>query len=102
MSSHHAQPPSSPPYHPHPLHPSQPPSSPPIPSPHPRQQLLEAFGAGTAVVVCPIKAILYEGKELAVIQDEAATVGPLTRRVWDAITDIQYGRVEHPWSVRID
>jgi branched-chain amino acid aminotransferase len=52
------------------------------------------------VVVCPIKAILYEGEELSIIETNGSeNVGPLTRRVWDAITDIQYGRVEHPWSV---
>lgn len=28
-------------------------------------------------------------------------IGPIARRFWDSITDIQYGRVEHPWSVRI-
>lgn len=54
------------------------------------------------MVVCPIKAILYEGEEIPIITNGADSVGPLTRRVWDAITDIQYGRVEHPWSVRIE
>jgi len=51
-------------------------------------QLLEAFGAGTAVVVCPIKGILYQGKEVSFIK-EGEQVGPLTIRVWDALTDIQ-------------
>jgi hypothetical protein len=26
-------------------------------------------------------------------------IGPLAKRMWDEISDIQYGRVEHPWSV---
>lgn len=28
-------------------------------------------------------------------------IGPLAKRFWETLTDIQYGRVEHPWSVRI-
>uniref|UniRef100_I2CQ49 Branched-chain amino acid aminotransferase n=1 Tax=Nannochloropsis gaditana (strain CCMP526) TaxID=1093141 RepID=I2CQ49_NANGC len=64
-------------------------------------RLLEAFGAGTAVVVCPIRAILYEEEDVVVIK-EGDDVGPLTKRMWDALTDIQYGKVDHPWSVLID
>jgi len=26
-------------------------------------------------------------------------IGPLAKRMWDEIGAIQYGRVEHPWSV---
>jgi len=43
------------------------------------------------VVVCPIKGILYEGEEVSIIE-EGGKVGPLTMRVWDALTDIQVGR----------
>ncbi|TFJ82818.1 hypothetical protein NSK_005893 [Nannochloropsis salina CCMP1776] len=64
-------------------------------------RLLEAFGAGTAVVVCPIRAILYEEEDVVVIK-EGDDVGPLTKRMWDALTDIQYGKFDHPWSVLID
>lgn len=28
-------------------------------------------------------------------------IGPLAKRFWETLTDIQYGRVEHPWSVKI-
>lgn len=28
-----------------------------------------------------------------------AGIGPFAKRLWDALTDIQYGRKEHPWSV---
>lgn len=61
-------------------------------------RLLEIFGCGTAAIVAPVKAILYEGEEIKVPTGDKA--GPLTRRLWQDIIDIQYGRVvDHPWSV---
>lgn len=61
-------------------------------------RLLEAFGAGTAAVVTPISCIQYQGEDI-----EIPAVGEVTQRVWDEITDIQYGKVEGPqgWSVKI-
>ena len=64
-------------------------------------RLLEAFGAGTAAVVSPVKAISYEGKEIAVPVGEGGA-GPLTARFWSTLLDVQYGRVPGPdpsWSV---
>jgi branched-chain amino acid aminotransferase len=60
-------------------------------------RLIEAFGAGTAAVVTPIEAIQYKGKDIEV------PVGTLTKRIWDAITGIQYGKTQGPegWSVTI-
>ncbi|CAM9423297.1 unnamed protein product, partial [Hapterophycus canaliculatus] len=62
-------------------------------------RLLEVFGTGTAAVISPVKAIKYRGSEIEVPSGD--TIGALARRFWGALTDIQYGRVEHPWSVRI-
>lgn len=61
-------------------------------------RLMEAFGAGTAAVVTPISCIEYKGEDI----DVPAT-GPLTKRIWDEITGIQYGKVEGPagWSHKI-
>ena len=61
-------------------------------------RLLEAFGAGTAAVVTPISCIQYKGKDI-----EIPAVGELTKRVWDEIIAIQYGKVQGPpgWSVVI-
>jgi branched-chain amino acid aminotransferase len=61
-------------------------------------RLLEAFGAGTAAVVSPISCIQYKGQDI-----EIPAVGRLTKRVWDEITGIQYGKKEGPpgWSVII-
>ncbi|KAK2712543.1 branched-chain-amino-acid aminotransferase, cytosolic-like [Artemia franciscana] len=63
-------------------------------------RLLEIFGAGTACVVCPVSSISYEGKRLSIPTMEHAS--PLNTRFLKTINDIQYGRVDHPWAVRID
>jgi branched-chain amino acid aminotransferase len=59
------------------------------------RRLIEAFGAGTAAVVTPISCIEYKGKDI----DVPAT-GHLTKRIWDSITGIQYGKIDGPagWS----
>jgi branched-chain amino acid aminotransferase len=61
-------------------------------------RLLEAFGAGTAAVVTPISCIGYKGQDINV-----PATGALTKRIWDAITGIQYGKIEGPsgWSHKI-
>ncbi|KAB7505366.1 Branched-chain-amino-acid aminotransferase [Armadillidium nasatum] len=63
-------------------------------------RLLEIFGAGTAVVVCPVGEIHYMDKVIKVptMQQEK----PLYKKVYNAILDIQYGRNQHPWAVPID
>lgn len=64
----------------------------------------EVFGAGTACIVSPVKAIGYQGEELPVPLDPTdpqAQAGPYTKRFNDAILDIQYGDVDSPWSVVI-
>lgn len=68
-------------------------------------RLLEAFGAGTAAVVSPIKALSFEGEELKVPldpKDPSAGAGPMAKRFWNELTSIQYGKVDHPWSVIIN
>lgn len=65
-------------------------------------RVLEMFGAGTAAVVSPIRTIRYQGADWAIPLDPAdpsGQAGPLARRLWDAIIKIQYGQVDHPWSV---
>ena len=58
--------------------------------------LREAFGAGTAAIISPVGRMAYRDEEL-VINDDAA--GPLTRELYDAITDIQRGESadRHGW-----
>lgn len=65
-------------------------------------RMLEAFGAGTAAIVSPVKSIHYAGKDYQIPldpQDPSSQAGPLAKRMSKDIMDIQYGRVDHPWSV---
>lgn len=66
------------------------------------KRVIEMFGAGTAAIVSPIKAINYIGTEHAVPLDPAnptSEAGPLTKRIADTIMGIQYGEIESEWSV---
>jgi branched-chain amino acid aminotransferase len=58
---------------------------------------LEAFGAGTAVVISPVQSIFYNGKDIIIPTGDDA--GPIALKLWRSLYDIQYGKVEHPWSV---
>ncbi len=63
--------------------------------------LLEAFGTGTAAIVCPVSKIGYEGKDLVLpVHDEG--VGPVSKALWERIVDIQEGKIESPWTVLCD
>ena len=60
----------------------------------------EAFGAGTAAVVCPVKELVYQGKNFHIPIQEDKGAGPLTQEVLKKMTDLQYGRVSRPeWQV---
>lgn len=63
--------------------------------------LVEAFGAGTAAVVSPIKEIGYKGKDIAVPLQEGKEAGPLTEQVSNWVSEIQYGLAEHPWNYKV-
>ncbi len=65
----------------------------------PSLQLLESFGAGTAAVISPVNGILYDGKTIEIPTGSEA--GPFAMKMWRTLTDIQYGKVDHPWSVKI-
>ena len=60
-------------------------------------RLLEVFGAGTAAVICPINKIFYEGDAIDV--PTGTDIGPVANTFWQKLSDIQYGRVDSPWSV---
>lgn len=53
-------------------------------------RITEAFTMGTGAVVAPVGRFGYQGKEFIVGGNKA---GPVTQRLFDALTDIQYGRV---------
>ena len=51
--------------------------------------LKEAWGCGTAAVVSPIGGLAYAGKEYTV---GGGKIGSMTKRLFDTLTDIQWGR----------
>lgn len=68
------------------------------------KRVIEMFGAGTAAIVSPVKAIFYNGRDLDVPLDPSkpsSQAGPLTKRFADTIMGIQYGEIESEWSVVI-
>jgi len=59
-------------------------------------RVFEAFGAGTAAVVCPIKSFYYEGETYSIPIEEAKGAGKLTQRVLQTMLDLQYGVTKRP------
>jgi branched-chain amino acid aminotransferase len=63
-------------------------------------KLKEVFGAGTAAVISPVGEIKYGDQVITIAGGE---VGPVARKYYKAITDIQYGKAEDPlgWIVPV-
>jgi branched-chain amino acid aminotransferase len=66
-------------------------------------RLLEVFGCGTAALLCPVKSIVYEDTEIE-IPTPSLTPGSksVMASIWKTISDIQYGRKTHPWSILLN
>jgi branched-chain amino acid aminotransferase len=64
-------------------------------------KITEVFGCGTAAVIAPVGKFGYKEKEF-VINDYQ--VGPVSRRLYRELTDIQYGRSPDPfgWILTIE
>ncbi len=62
--------------------------------------LEEAWGTGTAAVVSPIGEIYYQGENHTVNNFE---IGPVTHKLYESITGIQWGKTEdtHGWIVPV-
>ena len=60
-------------------------------------RFLESFGVGTAAVISPVKSILYNDLDMKLPSGDNA--GPVAQKMWDTLYDIQYGKVDHPWSI---
>lgn len=65
-------------------------------------KFVEAGACGTAAVISPIGGVQH-GNKLHVFYSETE-VGPVTRKLYDELTGIQFGDVEAPegWIVQID
>lgn len=58
-------------------------------------KLQEVFGAGTAAVISPVKAIRHHGEMLIPNEQDR---GPLGQKLYDTIYGIQRGKVEDPFG----
>lgn len=63
-------------------------------------RILEMFGTGTACIVSPIERIYYMGENLMIPTLDHEE--PVWKQICTTLTDIQYGKIKHPWAVAID
>lgn len=61
-------------------------------------RLLEAFGAGTAAIVSPVRKISWKGKLINCGLRDDQEAGEIATKMKDWIEARQYGVDEHPWS----
>jgi branched-chain amino acid aminotransferase len=68
---------------------------------HKEGTLEEVWGTGTAAVISPVGELTYKGEKMVINKGE---IGPLTRRLYDAIVGIQYARAPdtHGWLVEVN
>ena len=64
-------------------------------------KLEEVFGTGTAAVVSPVKELDWEGK---VANISGGRIGPLTQKLYDTLTGIQWGKLPDTkgWTVKVE
>ncbi|MGQ9778267.1 MAG: branched-chain amino acid aminotransferase [Bacillota bacterium] len=58
-------------------------------------RLTEAFGTGTACVIAPVGGFRYKDRDYTITGEE---VGPVTRRLYEELVGIQYGRKPDPFG----
>ena len=63
-------------------------------------RMKEVFATGTAAVISPVGKLCLDGDDLQVADGKT---GKLSRKLYDTIFSIQYGKTEDPfgWSVQI-
>lgn len=63
--------------------------------------LKEAFGTGTAAVISPVGELNYKGD---IVTINNFKTGELTQKLYDTLTNIQWGNIEDPynWTYTID
>ncbi len=64
------------------------------------EELEEVFGTGTAAVISPIGELHWNGKSMIINNGKT---GDISKKLYDAITGIQYGRIkdEFGWTVEV-
>ena len=58
-------------------------------------RITEAFGMGTGAIIAPVGSLGYRGKNYKLASGEP---GPVARKLFNRLTDIQYGRVADPYG----
>jgi branched-chain amino acid aminotransferase len=58
-------------------------------------RITEAFAMGTGAVIAPVGRFGYKAKEYVINGNQT---GPIAQRLFNALTDIQYGRVKDPYG----
>ncbi len=63
-------------------------------------ELQEAFSTGTAAVISPLGELSYKGKNIIINNRKT---GPVSRRLFNQLQDIQFGRQEdtYGWTLRV-
>lgn len=59
-------------------------------------RVYEAFGAGTAAIVSPVRSFSYLGETWNIPIDEQHGAGKLTQKVLKIMLDLQYGVTKRP------
>ncbi|MGM9567419.1 MAG: branched-chain amino acid aminotransferase [Clostridia bacterium] len=67
---------------------------------HAKGELEEVFGSGTAAVVSPVSELNMKGNKITINNGE---MGELTKKMYDTLTGIQWGRLEDPfgWTMEV-
>lgn len=67
---------------------------------HANGTLNEVFGTGTAAVISPVGELYDEGKHMIINNGE---IGPIAKKLYDAITGIQWGKLpdDLDWIVKV-
>ena len=64
-------------------------------------RIIEAFGAGTAAIVSPVRKISWRGDLVDCGLKDSEETGEIALRMKNWIEGIQYGEEEHPWSYKV-
>ena len=58
----------------------------------------EVFGSGTAAVISSVGSLIYKEETIQVGNGES---GPIASKLFESLTDLQYGLTEDPFNWRI-
>lgn len=61
-------------------------------------KLAEAFGTGTAAVISPVGELKYDDIVMTI---GGGKIGPISQRLYDTLTALQWGRSEDPFGWRV-